>query len=74
MNCSFFCALKALHDGNFNEVRSYVQQTRDRIDGTLTALVSESYIRAYDEIVKLQQLAEIEEIINYKGNIAINIV
>jgi hypothetical protein len=46
-----------------------VQKTRDMIDDTLTALVSESYIRAYDEIVKLQQLAEIEEIISYKGTL-----
>lgn len=42
---SFYCALKALHDGNYSEVRSHVQKTRDMIDDTLTALVSESYIR-----------------------------
>lgn len=32
----------------------------------MTALVGESYNRAYSHIVRVQQLAELEEVISYK--------
>ncbi len=46
--------------------RKVINLTRSLIDTELTALVGESYNRAYKLIVKVQQLAELEEIIKLK--------
>ncbi|KAI1483190.1 FAT-domain-containing protein [Daldinia eschscholtzii] len=63
---SFFGALLALHRNQFREAASCIQQTREGLDTELSALVSESYNRAYQVIVRVQMLAELEEIIVYK--------
>eukprot|EP00457_Paulinella_chromatophora_P000061 gb/GEZN01000061.1/.p1 GENE.gb/GEZN01000061.1/~~gb/GEZN01000061.1/.p1 ORF type:complete len:2707 (+),score=463.21 gb/GEZN01000061.1/:107-8227(+) len=62
----FFAALLAVHRGRFKDARSYIEQTRVILDPDLTALVGESYNRSYPSMVKLQQLAELEEIIRYQ--------
>jgi FKBP12-rapamycin complex-associated protein len=43
-----------------------VQQAREGLDTELSALVSESYNRAYQVVVRVQMLAELEELIVYK--------
>ncbi|KAI1373105.1 FAT-domain-containing protein [Hypoxylon crocopeplum] len=63
---SFFGAILALHRNQFREAALCIQQTREGLDTELSALVSESYNRAYQVIVRVQMLAELEEIIVYK--------
>ncbi|KAI0129767.1 armadillo-type protein [Xylariales sp. AK1849] len=63
---SFFGAILALHRNQFRESAACIQQTREGLDTELSALVSESYNRAYQVIVRVQMLAELEELIVYK--------
>lgn len=63
---SFFGAILALHRNQFREALSCVQQVREGLDTELSALVSESYNRAYQVVVRVQMLAELEELIVYK--------
>jgi FKBP12-rapamycin complex-associated protein len=63
---SFFGAILALHRNQFREAALYVQKARKGLDTELSALVSESYNRAYTVVVRVQMLAELEELITYK--------
>ncbi|KAH8808527.1 armadillo-type protein [Xylogone sp. PMI_703] len=63
---SFFGAILALHRNQFREAALYVQKAREGLDTELSALVSESYNRAYTVVVRVQMLAELEELIIYK--------
>ncbi|KAH7175343.1 armadillo-type protein [Dactylonectria macrodidyma] len=63
---SFFGAILALHRNQFREALACVQQAREGLDTELSALVSESYNRAYQVVVRVQMLAELEELIVYK--------
>lgn len=49
-----------------HEVRIMVGRARDLIDTELTALVAESYQRAYDALLSVQILSEMEEIIDLR--------
>jgi FKBP12-rapamycin complex-associated protein len=44
---TFFCAVLALYRNKFSVAEEYIAKTRDLLDTELTALVSESYSRAY---------------------------
>ncbi|KAL1876357.1 hypothetical protein VTK73DRAFT_9536 [Phialemonium thermophilum] len=63
---SFFGAILALHRNQFREALACIEQAREGLDTELSALVSESYTRAYTVIVRVQMLAELEELIIYK--------
>jgi serine/threonine-protein kinase mTOR len=63
---SFFGAILALHRNQFREAALFIQKAREGLDTELSALVSESYTRAYSVVVRVQMLAELEEIIIYK--------
>jgi serine/threonine-protein kinase mTOR len=63
---SFFGAILALHRNQFREAALFIQKAREGLDTELSALVSESYTRAYSVVVRVQMLAELEEIITYK--------
>lgn len=63
---SFFGAILALHRNQFREALDCVQAAREGLDTELSALVSESYNRAYQVVVRVQMLAELEELIVYK--------
>lgn len=63
---SFFRAILALHDNMFARSKRYIESTRSMLDTELTALVGESYTRAYYVVVRIQMLAELEEIIQFK--------
>ena len=43
-----------------------IDVARDALDTELTALVGESYNRAYSAMVQVQLLSELEEVIQYK--------
>lgn len=63
---SFFGAILALHRDQFVEATAFIQKAREGLDTELSALVSESYNRAYAVVVRVQMLAELEELIVYK--------
>ncbi|ANB15187.1 phosphatidylinositol kinase-related protein kinase TOR1 [Sugiyamaella lignohabitans] len=63
---SFFNSILYIHRSNFEEASQQILKARDQLITELTALVSESYNRAYGVVVRVQMLAELEEIITYK--------
>ncbi|GAB1316207.1 phosphatidylinositol kinase-related protein kinase tor1 [Madurella fahalii] len=63
---AFFGAILALHRNQFREALACIEQAREGLDTELSALVSESYNRAYQVVVRVQMLAELEELIVYK--------
>jgi serine/threonine-protein kinase mTOR len=63
---SFFGAILAIHRNQFEEAHGHITKARDGLDTELSALLGESYTRAYGVIVRVQMLAELEEIITYK--------
>lgn len=64
---SFFNAILYIHRGQFEEASKQIILARDLLATELTALISESYNRAYGVVVRVQMLAELEEIITYKN-------
>ena len=63
---SFFGAILSLHRNQFEQASMHIERARDGLDGELCALLGESYNRAYSVVVRVQMLAELEEIITYK--------
>ncbi|ORY29148.1 armadillo-type protein [Naematelia encephala] len=63
---NFFKAIIAVHRNQFTTALRHIAKARERLDPELTSLTSESYGRAYDVVVRVQMLAELEEIIGYK--------
>lgn len=63
---SFFGAILSIHRNQFSEAQAHIEKARDGLDTELSALLGESYNRAYSVIVRVQMLAELEEIITYK--------
>ncbi|KAF9387898.1 phosphatidylinositol kinase- protein kinase tor1 [Podila verticillata] len=65
-NKAFFKAVLYLHRDQYQLAEEAIGDTRSMLDTELTALVSESYSRAYETVVRVQMVAELEEIISYK--------
>lgn len=65
---SFFGAILSIHRNQFDDAQLHIEKARDGLDTELSALLAESYTRAYGVIVRVQMLAELEEIITYKQN------
>ena len=63
---SFFGAIAAIHRNEFMETHRYIEKARDALDTELSALLAESYTRAYNVVVRVQMLTELEEIVTYK--------
>ena len=63
---SFFKAIAAVNQSSFTEAVEHIEKARDGLDTELTALLGESYNRAYGVVVRVQMIAELEEIIAYK--------
>ncbi|KAJ3072072.1 phosphatidylinositol kinase- protein kinase tor1 [Podochytrium sp. JEL0797] len=63
---AFFRSVLALHENEFTEARQHIRKARELLDTELMALVGESYNRAYPVVVRIQMLAELEEIVSYK--------
>ncbi|KAI9910180.1 hypothetical protein PsorP6_010397 [Peronosclerospora sorghi] len=63
---SLYQSVLAVHQGNFGQAEQLIEATRKTLDTKLSALVGESYIRAYRSMVTLQQLSELEEVVTYK--------
>ena len=65
-NRSFFEAIFALHWNQFDRAQCHIDTAREGLNTELSALLGESYTRAYGVVVRVQMLAELEEIISYK--------
>ena len=63
---SFFGAVLSLHKNSFEEAQRRIDKARDAVSSELTAIIGESYNRAYTVVVRTQMLTELEEIITYK--------
>lgn len=63
---SFFGAILSIHRNQFERASEHVEKAREALDTELSALLGESYNRAYGVVVRVQMLAELEEIITYK--------
>ncbi|KAI9341687.1 FAT domain-containing protein [Obelidium mucronatum] len=63
---AFFRSVLDLHDGRFSEAAEHIGKARELLDTEFMALIGESYSRAYPVVVRMQMLAELEEIIRYK--------
>lgn len=66
---SFFGAILSLHRNQFEDAAVFIERARAGLDTELSALVGESYNRAYGVVVRVQMLAELEEIITYKQSV-----
>ena len=66
---SFFGAILAIHGNRFDEAKVCIEKVRNDLDTELSALLGESYNRAYNVVVRVQMLAELEEIITYKQHV-----
>lgn len=62
----FFKAIRAVNQDFYDNAYHCINKARDGLDTELVALLGESYTRAYDVVVRVQMLAELEEIISYK--------
>eukprot|EP00959_Pyramimonas_sp_CCMP1952_P349878 7330669-Pyramimonas_sp.AAC.1 len=62
---AFFSAALHAHYGRFAVATTEVERARRLLGTELTALVGESYERAYGAMVRVQQLTELEEVITY---------
>ncbi|KAE9596461.1 putative non-specific serine/threonine protein kinase [Lupinus albus] len=63
---TFFRAVLLVRIGKYDEAREYVERARKCLATELAALVLESYERAYSNMVRVQQLSELEEVIDYR--------
>jgi FKBP12-rapamycin complex-associated protein len=63
---AFYRAVSAIEKLEYAKAEHYIALCRELADPEVTALVGESYARAYDSIVRLQKIAELEEVIEYK--------
>ncbi|WFD44630.1 non-specific serine/threonine protein kinase [Malassezia psittaci] len=63
---SFYRAVLAVHRSQRSQTKRLIARARDALDNELTALISESYGRAYGLMVRTQMLSELEEALAYK--------
>ena len=67
----FYRAILAIHSSQYDDARKHLELARQLTDPELTALVSESYQRAYKLVLTVQQAEELEEVIEYKQSSSI---
>lgn len=63
---AFFDAILCLHRNNFSAAEDHIFEARDLLVTEISALINESYNRAYGVVVRSQMISELEEIIQYK--------
>lgn len=62
----FFSAILCIHNGDYDFASEHIYNARDLLVTEISALVNESYNRAYNVIVRTQLITELEEVIAYK--------
>jgi len=65
-DANYYSAIFLIHRGRFDEARSCLDRAVEVLDPQLTALIGESYHRAYRSLLLLQRVAQLEEIIDFK--------
>ena len=63
---AFYSAVLHVHRNEWNDAAEAIDAARKAMDSRLTALMAESYSRAYPSMVTAQTLAELEEIIELR--------
>ena len=66
---AFFGAILAIHRNQFEDAHVHIDKARSLLETELSALLGESYDRAYFQILRVQMLAELEEIMTYKQHL-----
>uniref|UniRef100_A0A6N2L582 Serine/threonine-protein kinase TOR n=1 Tax=Salix viminalis TaxID=40686 RepID=A0A6N2L582_SALVM len=64
-NGTFFRAVLLVRKEKYDEAGEYIERARKCLATELAALVLESYERAYVNMIRVQQLSELEEVIDY---------
>ena len=64
---SFLCTVISIQKEKLDEASALIKKTREAIDSKLSGIMMESYGKAYENVLKLQQLFEMEEIIEIKS-------
>ena len=62
---NFFKAVNSVHQQNYQQALQHISKCRIHLYGSLSALLGESYERAYKSVVKAQVLRELEEVMEY---------
>ncbi|KAF2000099.1 ARM repeat-containing protein [Amniculicola lignicola CBS 123094] len=65
---AFFASVLNIHNNRFEIAMEEITKARKGLDTELSSLLGESYQRAYLPMIRVQMLAELEEIIQYKQN------
>lgn len=63
---AFYSAVLHVHRKEWTDAANLIDAARRAMDGRLTALMAESYSRAYPSMVTAQALAEMEEIVEFR--------
>ncbi|XP_054720357.1 serine/threonine-protein kinase mTOR-like [Uloborus diversus] len=63
---AFYHAILNIHRNDFHSAQQFIDKARDVLDTELTALAGESYSRAYNAMVLVQMMSELEEVIQFK--------
>jgi len=63
---AFYSAISYVHKKEWASAANAIDAARKAMDGRLTALLAESYSRAYSGMVTAQTLSEMEEIIEFR--------
>ena len=62
----FLRAVLDIHSGKHEHARRRIRRANEILEGVVPALVGESYSRAYSRLVKVQQLVELAEVVDYQ--------
>lgn len=65
---AFFASIVNIYNGRFEIATEEIAKARKGLDTELSSLLGESYQRAYLPMIRVQMLAELEEIMVYKQN------
>lgn len=65
-NLSFYRTIIAIHKSDYQAALGMISDSRAKLSGTISSLLSEGYSRAYRAMVTMQILAELEEVIEFK--------
>lgn len=63
---AFYRAVLHIHRAEWDEAAKSIDSARKAMDSRFTALLAESYKRAYPSMVSAQELSELEEIISFR--------
>ena len=67
VEANYYRAILSIHRSQFEKATQFISRARELLDTELSALVAESYNRAYQSVVQAQLLSELEEVITYKN-------